>query len=307
MNGLDRLPPWATTGVGSLPYRDADAAVAHVAAAYDVPFCPQLPRLEGDMITEWLGADPGRCGWSPARDRERPRAWDAFLARMRLAPPAHGVVKLQATGPVTLACALERRTGSLSRREAFGLASELSAWLAANLGAQVRALTALELSVLLIVDEPALHVLGVDDVERVWDPLRTCAPSWGLHLCGPVPWDTVLRARPDVLSFDLAVNPVDASAVRSLLASGGRIAWGVVQPHRPEHGLHARERLAEALAVVDADGSRSLITPSCGSGRMSVAREAELATAVWDVARGPEGVQPSTAGSRKSRAAPPSR
>ena len=42
------------------------------AAAYDVPFCPQLPRLEGDMVGEWLGADPRRCGWRPARDRERP-------------------------------------------------------------------------------------------------------------------------------------------------------------------------------------------------------------------------------------------
>ena len=50
-------------------------------SAYDVPFCPQLPRLDGDMITEWLGADPGRCGWSPARDRERPRAWDTLLRR----------------------------------------------------------------------------------------------------------------------------------------------------------------------------------------------------------------------------------
>ena len=43
----------------------------HVTAAYDVPFCPQLPRLEGDMVTEWLGADP-----RPLRlvARPRPRA-----------------------------------------------------------------------------------------------------------------------------------------------------------------------------------------------------------------------------------------
>ena len=94
------LPPCATTGVGSLPFADVDEAVAHVAAAYDVPFCPQLPLLEGDMVAEWLGADPCCCGWSPERDRERPRAWEAFLDEVSARPPEHGVVKLQVTGPV---------------------------------------------------------------------------------------------------------------------------------------------------------------------------------------------------------------
>ena len=103
---LSSLPPCATTGVGSLPFADAGEAVAHVMAAYDVPFCPQLPLVEGDMVAEWLGADPGRCGWSPERDRERPRAWEAFLDALDAAPPSHGVVKLQVTGPWTLATAL---------------------------------------------------------------------------------------------------------------------------------------------------------------------------------------------------------
>jgi hypothetical protein len=273
MNALDRVPAWATTGVGSLPYDSAEAAVDHVMAAYDIPFCPQLPRLEGDMIAEWLGADPGRCGWSPARDRERPRAWEAFVAALGRTPPAHRVVKLQATGPVTLACALDRAG-------AFGLAGEIAVWLAANIGEQVRRLAALDLDVLLVVDEPALHLVGASGVERAWDPLRAIAPCWGLHLCGPVPWETVERAEPDVLSFDLALGPPDADVLRALLAHGSRIAWGVIQPHRPEHGLHARKR----LAAVGARGERSLLTPSCGSGRMTVAREAELATALWDTA-----------------------
>ena len=46
--------------------------------------------------------------WSPARDRERPHAWDALLAELDRSPPAHRVVKLQVTGPATLAYALER-------------------------------------------------------------------------------------------------------------------------------------------------------------------------------------------------------
>jgi hypothetical protein len=256
---LERLPAWATTGVGSLPHDSAEAAVEHVMGAYDVPFCPQLPRLEGDMIAEWV-------------DRGQPRAWEAFVAAVRRAPPAHRVVKLQVTGPVTLAGALDR-----------GGPFELAAWLAAQVEGQVRVLAELGLDVLLIVDEPSLR--DVAGIERVWDPLRAVAPCWGLHLCGPVPWATVERAEPDVLSFDLALGPPDAGVVKGLLTRGARIAWGIVGPHQPEDARRGRERLRRALAVVDAPGGQSLLTPSCGSGLVSVARERELAAAVREVSR----------------------
>src|SRR5450631_1097177 len=113
---LDRLPHFATTGGGSLPHTDPVAAVRHVMRSYDVPFCPQLPRLDGDMIVEWVGVEPGRCGWSPDRDRRVPYAWPAFLDAVTKAPPAHRIVKLQVTGPVTLCGAMPRhpsRTGTV--------------------------------------------------------------------------------------------------------------------------------------------------------------------------------------------------
>ncbi|MDR9372978.1 hypothetical protein Q5424_28015, partial [Conexibacter sp. JD483] len=230
---LERLPAWATTGVGSLPHEDPAEAAAHAVAAYDLPFCPQLPRVEGDMIGEWLGADPGRCGWSPARDRERPPAWDALLTRLAAAPPPHRLVKLQVTGPVTLARALEgARGGGAGPGSGSGaraaLAGELAAWLAANVAGQVRALRERGLDALLVVDEPSLTA-ATD--EAVWDPLRIVAPVWGLHLCCAVPWEVVRAARPDLLSLDLLLPGALAGpalpALRELLARGGRVAWGV--------------------------------------------------------------------------------
>jgi hypothetical protein len=311
MSLVRQLPPWATTGVGSLPFDDVDAAVDQVLAAYEIPFCPQLPRLEGDMVSEWLGADPGRCGWSPARDRERPRAWDTLLARLDERPPGHGVVKLQVTGPVTLACALQRADGVSSRREALALAGELATWLAANAGAQVRTLAERGLEALLVVDEPALHVFGTDDVDPVWDPLRACAPAWGLHLCGPVPWATVITARPDVLSFDVSLAPVDVDALRRTVAGGTRLMWGVLQPHRPEHALQGMARLRAALTATGIAGEHSLLSPSCGSGRMSLRREDELATALGECAhtlRNPEIKRPRRVRARREprrRSTPP--
>jgi hypothetical protein len=282
---LDRLPAWATTGVGSLPHTFPDHAAAHVVGEYDVPFCPQLPRLEGDMVGEWLGADPLRCGWARDRDRERPAAWDAFLAALARRPPAHGVVKLQVTGPVTLARALEPHDPQAASR----LAVELAAWLAANARGQVAALRARGLGALLVVDEPALAARSVP--ETVWDPLRAAAPAWGLHLCCAVPWSLVDRARPDVLSFDLAVNAVDRASARVLarhLARGGRVAWGVLAAHRPERAAHAAWRLSAALARLGASpaavGPSSLLTASCGTGRLSPRREAEVTAALAYVA-----------------------
>ena len=65
---LDRLPALATTGVGSLPFVRPPEAARHAFGGYALPFCPQLPRLDGDMVSEWLGTDPGRCGWTSGRD-----------------------------------------------------------------------------------------------------------------------------------------------------------------------------------------------------------------------------------------------
>jgi len=289
MDGLDRLPPWTTTGVGSLPFTDPGLAANHAAVAYDLPFCPQLPRLEGDMISEWLGADPHLCGWSPERDRERPLAWEGFLDQVARRPPAHGLVKLQVTGPATLACALERRGDGLpSRADALALAREVSAWLAANASARIAELGRRGLDVLLLIDEPALAVFGADGAESVWDPLRAVAPAWGLHLCCAVPWDLVERVEPRVLSFDLRVDPVDRRAtlaLNRLIAKGGRIAWGAIAAHRQEHAAHGIARIDAALARVPAARRSSLVTASCGTGRMSPGREYEIAAALSDVAR----------------------
>jgi hypothetical protein len=289
MSVLERLPAWATTGVGSLPFADPRRAAAHAVAAYDVPFCPQLAALEGDMVTEWLGGDPRRCAWTPDRDRQRPLAWDELLNELAATPPEHGLVKLQVTGPATLACALERRGGGPSScRAATALAHELSVWLAANAASWIAALAERELATLLVVDEPGLHVFGTRRLEEIWDPLRAIAPAWGLHLCCAVPWELIVAVAPDVLSFDLCHEPIDRrarAAIGRLAARGGRIAWGVVAPHRAEHGLHAVKRLQAALDAVAVPGEQSLLTASCGTGRVSARREAEVAAALADTSR----------------------
>jgi hypothetical protein len=287
-SALGGLPALATTGVGSLPFDDPAAAVRHAARAYDVPFCPQLPALDGDMVREWLGGDPRRCGWSPGRDRQRPAAWDAFTALLAGAPPAHGVVKLQVTGPVTLAVALDRSDP--------GLATEVAQWLAVSVAAQVERLRALGLAALLLVDEPGLGGLGRLGL-GVWDRLRdTGAAAWGLHVCGPVPWALVDAVDADVLSFDVTRTPLEPHArraLRRLLLRGGRVAWGALDPVDPATSADAAGLVAAALAAVAGGGlereavaAHSLLTPACGTGRLTPAAERLLAAGLGSAADG---------------------
>ncbi|MDO9409923.1 hypothetical protein [Patulibacter sp.] len=304
---LERLPALATTGVGSLPFDDPAVAVRHATRAYGVPFCPQLPRSDGDMVREWLGPQWTQtpCGWTTERDRERPAAWDAFVEALQARPPEHRVVKLQATGPVTLAVAMERAAGrSGVGRDVATLARELAGWLASSVAGQTARLRELDLDVLLVVDEPGLaHASGdprptrpgaasaVD--ARVWDPLRGAASAWGLHVCSAVPWALVRAAEPDVLSFDAtryAVGGAGAVVLHELVARGGRIAWGALDPVRPDAEFDAAARIGAAVGAVTAAGgdletliARSLVTPSCGTGRLAPARE-RLVASVLDAA-----------------------
>lgn len=292
MSALDRLPALATTGVGSLPFERACDAACHVLGAYELPFCPQLPHLDGDMIAEWLGADPGRCGWAPDRDRERPAAWNELVARLTVDPPAPGLVKLQVTGPVTLAMALERSTGQRGHSQrVVSLAADVAVWLAANAAGQVRRLAQVGLDALVVVDEPGLALAGLRRADApLWDPLRAAAPAWGMHVCGPVPWDLVDVLELDLLSLDVTthgVPPQGRPALARMLRRKGRVAWGIVDPVRPGPSANAAGLAVAALSALAGDhlplervADLSLLTPSCGTGRLSPERERIVAASL---------------------------
>lgn len=242
------------------------------------------------MIVEWVGVEPGRCGWSPDRDRREPYAWRAFLDAVTHAPPDHRIVKLQVTGPVTLCGAI----ADAGDPAPFLFASDVGDWLAGQTQTRIAALRDRGLDCLLIVDEPALDRVGSDwDVMQAWAPLRSVATAWGLHVCCPPPWNLLESARPDVLNVDLVRCPLDRAAraaVTRLIGAGTTMAWGVTPVHHGEPAEVAAARLFAVTSVEPEAGSdpgritRSLVTASCGTGAQSLRREAHVARALRTVA-----------------------
>lgn len=105
------------------------------------------------------------------------------------------------------------------------------------------------------------------------------------------------RARPGASVHRLTPltrSPTRAGAVvlAELVARGGRVAWGVLDPVRPDAECDAAERVRAGIGAITAAGgdletlvARSLMTPSCGTGRLAPRRE-RLVGSVLDAAAG---------------------
>ncbi|MFZ0180442.1 MAG: hypothetical protein WAL84_11320 [Candidatus Dormiibacterota bacterium] len=205
-------------------------------------------------------------------------------------------MKLQVTGPVTL-CGAIAEVGDPSP---FLFARDVGAWLAGQTQTQIAALRERRLDCLLIVDEPALSIAGVEStVIEAWEPLRTVGAAWGLHVCCQPPWAVLEAARPDILNIDLVAFPLDraaSDAVTRMVRAGTTMAWGITPVHRDEETSVAVSRLMNAVISVRASSSvgvaaaeaRALVTASCGTGAQALGRESHIARVLRDALVGME-------------------
>ncbi|MGE5262754.1 MAG: methionine synthase [Acidobacteriota bacterium] len=146
---------------------------------------------------------------------------------------------------------------------------------------------------LTFVDEPSLALIGasvvalnreevIRDLEEIYASIKGLK---GTHCCGNTDWSLLLGTSVDVISFD-AYNYAENLALfadncKSFLDRGGAIAWGIVptveEEIARETSEHLVQRLDEAIGLLVKKGldrdllyERSLITPSCGLGTISV-------------------------------------
>ncbi len=174
---------------------------------------------------------------------------------------------------------------------------------------QVRRLSLLKRPVMIFFDEPALAGVGSSEFtsisneeirqcfEEVFEAVHLEGGLAGVHICANTDWSLVLESSVDIVSFD-AYAYFDRfilypDQIKKFLDSGKILAWGIVPTLNAEQ--LERETVASLLSQWDEQveqieslgidvqklTAQSLITPSCGTGSLSV----ELAGKVLKLTR----------------------
>jgi methionine synthase II (cobalamin-independent) len=206
-------------------------------------------------------------------------------------------VKGQITGPFTLLTGISDENHKLGYYDAQFREIAVKG-LAMKGGWQAEFLKSLGAPVIIFIDEPALAGLGSSafisiskedigqDLSEVISGIQQSGGFAGVHVCANTDWNFLLSVAIDVLSFD-SYGFFDRlitckQQLLSFLDRGGNIAWGII-PTSDEKTIEQQDceslvALWEKQAGMLEDGNfdksailaRSLITPSCGTGALSL-------------------------------------
>ncbi len=240
------------------------------------------------------------------------RGFHIFMERVGQDRATLRAVKGQVTGPVTFGLGLKDQQGRPvfydlhARDAAVKLLALKAAW-------QVVRLKTLGVPVIVFVDEPALAGYGSSELisisgEEITDALGEVVAAIhkaggraGIHVCANTDWGLLLDTALDVVNFD-AYGYAErfllyADQVRAFLARGGLIAWGII-PTGPAEVIEKESleslvgRWQELMAAAEQAGldpailrRQSLITPSCGTGSLSVAHARKVLDLTREVSR----------------------
>jgi hypothetical protein len=291
------------TGHGGLPHPDLHAACRHIAAAYvEAPFLPELPAIgdaalharafASELIAE-IGATTTRLrvGVSDAHAwiEEAPVNVHVGERFATVAPGAYPTA-IHLPGPLTaLGCATSAEGVRLwdvpQLRIAFARRTAREATAIARCATDAGHLP------LVVLDEPCADALDAANpanlllLETCVAPLREAGIAVGVHWCCKPPIDVLLGVDLDYASIDLVRYADVASARRRSLqrwlARGRTLVLGIVDATAPDDAETAANRVAAMGLPRD---SAILLATSCGTSRMSVARESETAQLLRDAA-----------------------
>ena len=160
---------------------------------------------------------------------------------------------------------------------------------------------------LIVIDEAGLGQyveaglaldLARDMLQRIVQYLHAEGAWVGLHCCADPPWALLFEIGVDVISFDVfryARTLVHSSKqAATFLMEGGCIAWGITPSDQYDEGLTPEvlaRRLEEIFLQLERNGcdpsrlaEQSLVTTSCGLGKLSERENAHLLTLTREVA-----------------------
>ena len=220
-----------------------------------------------------------------------------FIEHLRTLADPPLAVKGQITGPFTLGTGLVDQ----HKRAIFydqQMRDAVVKILAMKARWQVRQLSQFRRPVIIFFDEPALAGVGSSEFtsisndaisqcfEEVFEAVHLEGGLAGIHVCANTDWPLVLESSADIVSFD-AYAYFDKfilypEQIKNFLESENVLAWGIVPTLKADdidretaasllNQWEEKAKQFEALGIDRAKLVRqSLITPSCGTGSLSV-------------------------------------
>ena len=274
------LPGRVTTGVGSLPHRDPDAA-ALIALECDVPYVPQLPHDPAgtDMIREVIT--------DSSDSQDLTSKLIASFARTK-----KKLIKFQVAGPVTISTALRVASPSMSKIEVVDR-------IVNRVGGIAEQITSIGSQACVFLDEPVLEFVSADasgpDIVMIQETIariRAIVDIVGLHCCSNPDWENILALDLDLVSFDFdlsAKSLLHSNALERFL-DRGRLVLGVV-PTTPslDEASSLANRVAAELSSIPSSLSERLLeeswfSPSCGLAEITIEKAEKIHETLNEIA-----------------------
>jgi len=254
--------------IGSLPYKDANKAVAVVMRYQkDIPAWPQLPKRAyvENMYTQYSEGFPGivvtenKTYVNRNQDLTKllERFYTDYLANdfakyavsaeyaaglhkfLSLGSLTSRTVKGQVTGPVSWGLTITDETGkAIIYDETF--ADVVPKFLRLKASWMEQTLKKLNKNVIIFLDEPYMSAFGSVGMQLSGEQVISLLNETyagisgikGVHCCGNTDWSILLRTKIDIVNFD-AYNyagslAIYATEVKKFLDRGGVIAWGII-------------------------------------------------------------------------------
>lgn len=268
-----------------------------------------------EFYEEYMAVSEGRKKLQETRfvlTADTARGFFKFTDHLKDLPDPPYAVKGQITGPITFCTATKDQNDRAIfyddqlRDAAVKLLALKARW-------QVQQLSYFNRPVIIFFDEPALAGFGSSEfisitreavkncLEEVFAAVHLEGGLTGVHVCANTDWSLVLESSVDIVNFD-AYAYFDRfilypDQIKHFMASGRTLAWGMIPTLNRDDienattdalvkGWEDRARKIEALGIdYSKIMAQTLITPSCGSGSLSLDLSQKVLRLTKDVSR----------------------
>jgi hypothetical protein len=303
------------TGIGSLPHKDIEAALALIFKYVpQIPFWPQLPKrdVREGMIAQFSENLPclkvAREGlfFSSLEDREK--GLEIFYEHIIAEDMDYFKISQDFALGLYKFYQRLKKTASIKDDKGIALLHNQVFMQAILKGLMMKALWQIKFlqkfgkKIILFIDEPYLAAFGsaytpinreevVKGLEELTSAVKSADVLVGVHCCGNTDWSIFTDVQAiDVINFDafgfLERFILYADNLKKFLERGGIICWGIV-PTQEFTGKETTELLlkkikdgVEVLAKKGIDKEllldQLLITPSCGAGTLDIHKSEQI-------------------------------